>query len=132
MEKHILHEKYSFRDMRELIKWAAVKYDGKNAYSFKSNLHKPDVTRITFNTLRDDVREMTTKLIDMGCSGKHCVVIGKLSYEWAVLYFSILSANGVIVSFDRDWHGEELAKTANKADAAFLFCTRIFLIKQRL
>ena len=122
MEKHMLHEKYDFRDMRELIEWAAVKHDGKNAYSFKANPHKPEVTRITFNTLRDDVRAMSTKLIDMGCSGKHCVVIGKLSYEWAVLYFSILSANGVIVPLDRDWHAEELARTANKADASFLFC----------
>lgn len=122
MNKHILHEKLEFRDMRTLIEWAAVEHEGKNAYSYKANLHKPEVTRITFNTLRDDVRAMTTKLISMGCSGKHCVVIGKLSYEWALLYFSILSAGGVIVPLDKDWHADELAKTAKKADASFLFC----------
>ena len=121
MNKHMLHEKHSFRDMRELVEWAAKEHNEKNAYSYKAKLNKPEVTRITFNTLRDDVRAMTTKLIDMGCSGKHCAVIGKLSYEWAVLYFSILSANGVIVPLDRDWHGEELAKTVKKADASFLF-----------
>lgn len=121
MNKHMLHEKKEVKDFKELIEWSAKEYGEKNAYSFKKNLHKPDVTRISFNALRDDVRALTSKLIDMGCGGKHCAVIGKLSYEWAVLYFSILAADGVIVPLDRDWHAEELAKTASKADVSYLF-----------
>lgn len=121
MKEHMLHEKHDFKDMRELIEWAAVEHSEKSAYSYKPNLHKSEVTRITFGELCDDVRAMTTKLIDMGCTGKHCAVIGKMSYEWALLYFSILSANAVIVPLDKDWHADELAKTAKRADASFLF-----------
>lgn len=121
MNNHMLHEKVELKDYKELIEWAAVEHCGKNAYSFKKDLHKSEVTRITFEELRDDVRGLTTKLIKMGCSGKHCAVIGKLSYEWAVLYFSVISAGGVLVPLDRDWHAEELAKTAKKADVSFLF-----------
>ena len=121
MNKHMLHEKHDFIDMRELIEWAAKEHSGKFAYSYRPAPNKNEVTRITFGELRDDVRAMTTKLLAMGCAGKHCAVIGKLSYEWALMYFSILAANGVIVPLDRDWHADELAKTAKKADVEFLF-----------
>ena len=84
-------------------------------------MHKADVTRITFDEFRDDVRALTSKLIEMGCAGKHCAVIGKLSYKWAVLYFSIIAADGVIVPLDKDWHAEELAKTVKKSDASWVF-----------
>ena len=121
MNKHILHEKLDFENYRALIEWAGEEHALKNAYSFKRDLHKPHVTRITFSALRDDVRAMTSALIKKGCCGKQCVVIGKMSYEWAVLYYSVIMAGGVLVPLDRDWHTEELAKTVKKADAAFLF-----------
>jgi len=121
MNKDMLHKKLEFQDYRELIEWAAEEHSGKIAYSFKGDLRKPDVTRITFNEFRDDVRALTSKLIKMGCPGKHCAVIGKLSYEWAVLYFSIIASGGVIVPLDKDWHAEELAKTVKKADASWIF-----------
>jgi len=120
MNEHMLRKQLEFRDYRELIEWSAKEFGGKNAYSFKEGL-KSEVTRITFEQFRDDVRALTSKLIKMGCKGKHVSVIGKLSYEWAVLYFSILCADGVIVPLDRDWHAVELAKTVKKADVAFLF-----------
>ena len=121
MQKHMLHEKNEFKDMRHLVEWAADTYGEKYAYSYKPMPSKPEVKRISFNTFRDDIRALTSKLIEMGCSGKHCAVIGKLSYEWALLYFSILSSGGIIVPLDKDWQAAELAKTANKADVTFLF-----------
>ena len=120
MNNDMLHEKREFNNFRELIEWAGNEYKDKNAYSFKDNV-KRAVTRITFPELRDDVRALTSKLVEMGVKGKHVCVIGKLSYEWAVLYFSVLCADGVLVPLDRDWRADELAKTANKADASFLF-----------
>ena len=80
--EHQLHEQVNFSDYRDLVEWAANTHKDKYAYSYKSDLKKNEVTRISFTTLRDDVRALTSKLIEMGCEGKHCVVIGKLSYEW--------------------------------------------------
>ena len=122
MKTHMLHERLNFLDMRNLIEWAAEEHAGKYAYSFRPDYRRTDVVRVTFGTLRDDVRGLTTKLLRMGVRGKKCAVIGKLSYEWAVLYFSILSAGAVIVPLDRDWQGEELASTCDFADVNFLFC----------
>ncbi len=121
MNKHMFHKKLEFENYKALIEWAGSEYSDKNAYSFKKDVHKPHVTRVTFKEFRDDVRGMTSALINKGCAGKHCALIGKLSYEWAVLYYSVIMANGVLVPLDRDWHGEELAKTVKRASAAFLF-----------
>lgn len=122
MKSDVMHEIRQFTNVRELIEWAAETHKDRVAYSFKPDPQKNEITKITFKELRNDVRALSSKLISMGCSGKHCVLIGKLSYEWAVTYYSVLSAGGVLVPLDRDWLAADLADTAAKADAKFLFC----------
>ena len=122
MKKQILHEKKEFNTMREVIEWAGSEYSDRCAYSFRNTPQAKDVVRISFNRLRQDVRYLTTQLIAMGCSGKHCAVIGKLSYEWALLYFSLMSAGAVIVPLDREWHSEDIEDAVKKSEVSFVFC----------
>ena len=120
MTNHVLHEKREFENIRALVEWAADFYGDKTAFSFRPDA-KSDVRKISFRELRDDVRALASELLEMGCSGKHCVLIGKLSYEWALTYYAILSIGGVLVPLDRDWLAQDLADTAARADVAFLF-----------
>ena len=122
MNKDALHEKIEFTNVRGLIEWAADTYGEKYAYSFKKDPLHGEVIHITFTQLRDDVRALASKFLAMGCAGRHCVVTGKPSYEWILTYFAVLSIGGVLVPLDRDWLAEDLADTAAKADAAYLFC----------
>ncbi len=122
MKNMKLHEKVEFANVRELVEWAAEQYGEKNAYSYREDPHKAEITKVTFRQLRNDVRALATSLIEMGCPGKHCVVIGKFSYDWAVSYFALLSVGAVLVPMDRDWLAPDLADTAQKADIAYLFC----------
>ena len=110
--------------MRELIEWAGEEYSDRTAYSYKKHPKDEEVISVSFSQFRDDVRALTSSLIKMGCTGKHCVIIGKLSYEWAKIYYAVLCAGGTLVPLDRDWSEEELAKTAARADTAFLFCDK--------
>ncbi len=121
MKKHILHEKRSFENMRQLIEWAGNEYGNKYAYSYRQSPLDKDVIKITFHQFRNEVRALASEMLAMGCAGKHCCVIGKFSYEWALIYFSALSIGAVLVPLDRDWHAEELAETAKKAKVEFLF-----------
>ncbi len=121
MKKHQLHEKLEFTNMRELIEFAGETYADKYAYSFRRTA-KSEITKIKFTNLRDDVRSLACELSDMGCAGKHCVVIGKLSYDWVLTYFAVLSIGGVLVPLDPEWQKEDLADTVSKANASFLFC----------
>ncbi|MBR2650441.1 MAG: AMP-binding protein [Clostridia bacterium] len=124
MKNDILHPKREFANMRELIEWAGEEYSDRTAYSYKKHPKDEEVISVSFSQFRDDVRALTSSLIKMGCTGKHCVIIGKLSYEWAKIYYAVLCAGGTLVPLDRDWSEEELAKTAARADTAFLFCDK--------
>ena len=120
-QKERLHDKHEFPNMRALIEWAGETYDQKIAYSYRT-APGSEITSVSFRRLRDDVRALGTELVAMGVPGRHCIVVGKSSYDWVRAYFAILSVGGIIVPLDRDWQKEELADTAAKADAAFLFC----------
>lgn len=122
MKTEILHEKREFENVRDLVEYAAEKYVDKCAYSYKPNPNKDDVKRISFNQLRDDVRALGSELVSMGCTGKHCVLVGGFSYHWIITYFAVLSVGGVLVPLDGEWKAEDLAQTALTADASFVFC----------
>jgi len=116
-----LHEKIEFATVRDLVEWAGSQYGERTIYSFKEGKERKTVS---FKDFRSDVRALTTALLSMGVAGKHCILTGKLTYEWALVYFSVMSAGGVLVPLDRDWLPSDLADTAASADADFLFAER--------
>lgn len=116
-----LHEKLDFTNVRELIEYAGETHADRIAYSFRRT-PKAEITRIKFSCLRDDVRALACELAQLGCSGKHCIIIGKFSYDWVLTYYAVLSIGGVVVPLDPEWQAEDLADTAQKANASFLFC----------
>ncbi len=120
-KKHLLHPKREFENVRALIEWAGDFYSDRIAFSYRIDPRAKDVSKVSFPELRDDVRALATELLSMGCAGKHCVLIGKNSYEWALLYYSALAIGAVLVPLDRDWGKEDLADTAIRADMLYLF-----------
>ena len=121
-KNHVLHEKHEFTNVRELVEWAGGTHGDKTAYSYKLDQLHGEVIRVSYTQLCDDVRALASELYAMGCSGRHCALIGKPSYDWIRTYFAVLSIGGVLVPLDRDWTAEDLADTVRKADASFLFC----------
>ena len=121
MNKYQIHEKQEFKNMRDLVERAGDMYGGKTAYSFKANPHDKEIQKKSFTMLRDDIRALSSELLSRGYAGKHCAVVGKCSYSWVRVYFSLLSIGAVIVPLDRDWLAADLAETTGRADAEFLF-----------
>ena len=121
MNKDMLHEPRKFENVRALVEWGAEYYGNDTIYSFRPN-PRADVVKKSFIEFRDDVRALATELLAMGCAGRHCAIIGKLSYEWAATYYAMLSIGGILIPLDRDWQAEDLAATVERADAKFLFC----------
>ncbi|MBR4872367.1 MAG: AMP-binding protein, partial [Clostridia bacterium] len=122
MKSEALHPKREFESVRALVEWTAEFYGEKFAYSFRPKASKPEIVKKSFINLRDDVRALASEFLAMGCSGKHCAIIGKFSYDWVLTYFAILSIGGILVPLDREWTGEDLAATAERAGISFLFC----------
>ena len=132
MKKELLHEKLEFDNIRHLIEWAGGEHSEKIAYSFRNSPIDKEVIKVTFHQFRNEVRALASELLSMGCGGKHCAVIGKFSYDWALMYFAVLSIGGVLVPLDRDWHKEDLAETAKKAKVEYLFCDEDLADKAKL
>ena len=116
-----LHEKMEFENVREVIERTAEIYSDRYAYSYREKPHDKEAVKVSFPKLRDDVRALASELIARGAAGKRCVVVGKLSYSWVTMYFAVLSIGAVLVPLDRDWLAHDLADTAKRADADFLF-----------
>ena len=121
MNKDMIHEPKFFENVRALVEWGAEEYGTDTVYSFRPN-PRADIVKKSFIEFRDDVRALASEFLAMGCAGRHCVIIGKLSYEWAATYYAMLSIGGVLIPLDRDWQPEDLAATAERAEAKFLFC----------
>ena len=123
MKNEMLHEKKEFANVRALIEWAADTYGDSAAFSYRTKPSKEDslVTR-SYIELRDDVRALACEFAAMGCAGKHCAVIGKASYRWALTYYAMLSIGAVLVPLDREWLAPDLADTVAKADVTYLIC----------
>lgn len=124
MKKEVLHERIEFPRVRDLVEWAGEKYADRTAYSFREKTMSGEVIRIPFTRFRDDVRALASEMLARGCDGKHCVVIGKFSYDWVLTYFAGLSVGAVIVPLDGDWLAGDLVDTAHTANADFLFCDK--------
>ncbi len=121
MNKDMLHEPRYFENVRKLVEWSAEEYGNDTIYSFRPT-PRAEIVKKSFVEFRDDVRALASELLAMGCAGRHCVIIGKLSYEWAAIYYAMLSIGGVLIPLDRDWQAEDLAATVERAEAKFLFC----------
>ena len=116
------YESKEYVNMRELIEDVAIRFPDRNAFSFRNDPHDATAVRVSFRTFRNDIRALGTEMISRGMQGKHCAIIGKLTYPWVCTYFALLSIGAVAVPLDKDWHEDELAKTVAHADCSFLFC----------
>ena len=121
MNKDMIHEPRYFDNVRVLLEWGAEYYGNDTVYSFRPT-PRSEIEKKSFIEFRDDVRALASEFLAMGCAGRHCAIIGKLSYEWALTYYAMLSIGGVLIPLDRDWQAEDLATTIERADAEFLFC----------
>ena len=122
MKKYPLYESRKYRDMREMIEDVAVRYEHDVAFSYRKNPHDQAPARVPYPLFCEDIRALATEMIHRGMAGKHCALVGKLSYHWVCAYFALLASSAVAVPLDKDWHGEDLAHTVARADCEFLLC----------
>ena len=116
-----IHETVDFKDMRDAVERFAEMYGDDTAFSFRRNAHDKDVVKKSYIAMRDDVRALAMRMLELGMGEKHIALIGKLTYEWITVYYATMAINAVLVPLDREWGGAELAETAKMADISFVF-----------
>ena len=116
-----LHEKREFIDVREMVEFVGEEFKDRIAFKFRKKPHDKEPISISYPEFRENIRSLATEMHSMDLQGKHCIVIGKHTYGWIRLYFSLLSVGAVLVPLDRDWAEEDLIDTVAKADASYIF-----------
>ncbi len=121
MKNYPLHDVPEYTSMRELVEGLCAKYEDRPAFSYRTGAISTPATEVTYGQVREDVRALATELRARGYAGKHCALIGKLSYQWIRVYLATLSAGAVLIPLDRDWTGADLAATVGRADCDVVF-----------
>ena len=121
MKNTKLHDVVEFTDIRHAVESFGKMHGDRPAFSYKLRAHDKEKVVKTFVDLTADVRGFASKMLEIGAQGKHVAVIGKLSYEWVLLYYSVQAIGGVVVPLDKDWGAQELCDVAKRADIEFVF-----------
>ena len=121
MKPYALNPCFEYRDIREMLRGSADTYGDDIAYSYRVAPSDAESVKVSFNELLSQVTDLSCALVELGCTGKHCAIVGKLTYSWVKTYYALLNVGAVVVPLDREWTGGELATTATFADCEFVF-----------
>ena len=118
MKKLNLREEEKFETIREYINRGIKKYNKNNAFIIKiKNNNKINYKNITYKEFGEDIKNLGTKLIDMGLENKRIAIIGKNSYEWVCSYISVICGVGVAIPLDKGLQDDEIISLLNRSKA---------------
>ena len=117
-----VYQNDTYRDFRELLNKAAVKFADRDAFVVKHKIGRKEVEyeHISFPRFRDDVNALGQGLLDEFGLGKRYAIIGKNRYEWMVSYFAVLGGLGICVPLDKGLPYEELESSLARSYADVL------------
>ena len=95
--KKIARRSAEYNSIKEMLTEQARLHGDSVIFSYRNKASDEEKVTVTLDCLLEDVRDLGTELINMGAVGKHCAVIGKLTYGWIKVYLSMLSTGTVIV-----------------------------------
>ena len=102
-----IHEFMKFTDLRDMLEKSGKLYGDKTAYVFKTK-EEGKLKEITHKQVRDDVKALGTKLVNMGLKDKRIAVISENRYEWGIVYLAVVTGTGIIVPLDKSLPENEI------------------------
>lgn len=106
---------HSVSDLRDMLFQSAKLHAAKPAFHLKDENGK--IYSVTYETFKNDVEALGTKLLQMNLGNQKICVIGKNSYQWAVSYLAACIV-GVVVPIDKELHTEDIINFVNVAESA--------------
>ncbi len=121
-KNYALHRDHPFYDSFErFADGIDERYGHATAITYRSNPRDKQPVTVSYRAFSRDLHALAHTAYKMGMSGKHCALIGGLSYEWICTYIALQMIGAVVVPLDREWSGEELAATVAFAECKVAF-----------
>ncbi len=122
-EDRVVYQVDEIRDFRELINRTVEKYPEQVAYKYKvKNGDKVEYVSKTYSEFKNDVKALSTKLLEMGLKGKKIAVIGNNRYEWCTTYLAVTTGGMIIVPLDKALPENELQSLILRSGAEAIIC----------
>lgn len=116
-----------FSNIREIIEYSSVTFKNRIAFKIKKKKGKTvSYDDVTYERLRNDIEALSKYFIAHNLCGKRIAVIGKNSYEWMLVYLSVLCSGGIVVPLDKGLFECELNDQLDRSDADAIFYPSIF------
>ncbi len=118
----------NIKDFRELINKTTERYPNNIAYKYKiKNNQEVVYVNKTYAEFKKDVEALSTKLLDMGLSGKKVAVIGNNRYEWCTTYLAVTTGGMIIVPLDRALPDNEIISLLKRSKAEAIVCEEKYI-----
>lgn len=112
-----------YTDIKDMIEKTGEKYADRPAYLFRTE--EPGKLReITHREFRNQIKELGTRLIDLGLKGKRIAVIGENCYEWCVSYLAVVTGTGIVVPLDKALPENEIDSLIIRSEVEAIFYTK--------
>ena len=113
-------ESTKYKTIKELVTTSCDKYAEMDAFLFRRN-PKDNEVHITYSKFGEDVKALSTYLLNSPYVGDKCSVVGANCYEWYLTNISILSTSSVSVPLDRMLPEAELTELLVRAQSKIIF-----------
>ena len=137
MAEHIWSELDSFRGriikgewptIPQLFMIATERFPENTAFS----VYEPEKKAMTYTEAWRKIRQVAAMLQESGIrKGDRVLLNGKNSPDWALAYFGILAAGGVIVPIDNQMHTDRCMRLSEYAKVRFAICDLDVLEKMK-
>lgn len=118
-ENRSVYEPRIVKDFREMIEYTVTKYPKNIAYKYKKdgNLKNVQYVEKTYEEVGNDIKALSTELLNRNLENKRIVVIGNNRYEWCITYLAVTSGNMIIVPMDKALPENEIINLVIRSEA---------------
>lgn len=112
-----------YTDIKDMIEKTGEKYADRPAYLFRTE-ELGKLREITHREFRNQIKELGTRLIDLGLKDKRIAVIGENCYEWCVSYLAVVTGTGIVVPLDKALPENEIDSLIIRSEVEAIFYTK--------
>lgn len=121
-----LYETTVIPDIRTMVENSGERFTDRVAFEFRRVPTEKESEKMTYGECRDAVRALGTELLSLGLSRKTVALIGEISPEWCISYFSVLGCGAVVVPVDKELPPADITGILNTAEVeALLFAPSV-------
>ena len=118
-ENRKVHQVQEIKSFRELLKKMEKEYGKNTAFKYKKepSAKEPQYIEKTYQEFVNDIKALSTGLLNMGLENKRVIVVSNNRYEWCTTYLAVTTGNMVIVPLDRALPEGEMKTLIEKSEA---------------